>query len=118
MNIIEKYKIHITYNENLSLSCMNKILDSISKGYNDVNRELGVKDPNKISDLNPVINNIEHGSLILDLIVNFVGNVASEIVVNMILKRLIKSKDKNTDFELHYKENNDGSKEIDIHIHN
>ena len=113
----EKYRVHITYDENICLAFLNKVLDAVSKGYNDVNRDLGVKNNKEISELSPIIDNFKEGSLILELIVSFISGVASGIVANAIHDRLKKIKDKNVDIELNYKENADGTKEINIHIH-
>lgn len=112
----EKYVIHLTYDEDLNLSCLNNVLDAISKGFNDINREFGKKGNNEINKYNPVISGIREGSLIIDLIVSFVVSVGGGIVSNYIYNRLSKLKEKKIEVELTCKENNDGSKEIKLHI--
>ena len=113
----EKYTLHITYDELINLTCLNKVLDAISKGYNDVNRKAGITNTKEISKLNPIITNFREGSLIIDLIVNLGVGIVSGIIANCIYARITDLKEKNIDVDFHYTENDDGSKTIDLHIH-
>lgn len=113
---MEKYKLHLTYNNNLSFSDFNKICDSLNKSFNDINRENGIKNPKTIKEHNPVITNFDKGSVILELAVSFVVGVAASLVASAIYDRITKSV-KNKVY-VSIIENQDGSKEINIHIDN
>jgi len=109
----EKYKIHISYNNNLSLSDLNKILECINFGFNEINRNLGVRSNKQIKEMNPEIINIDKGSLILELIVNFLAPVAVNIVSSIIIDRLKNKKENNITLNI----NNSDEKEVIINIH-
>ena len=113
---MEKYKLHLTYNNNLSFSDFNKICDSLNKSFNDINRKNGIKNTKMIKEHNPVITNFDKGSVILELAVSFVVGVAASLVANAIYDRITKSVKNKVDVSII--ENQDGSKEINIHIDN
>ena len=112
---MEIYKIHITYNNNLSFSEFNKICDSLNKAFNDINRENGLKSTKQIKDHNAIITNFDKGSVILELAVSFVVGVASSLVASAIYSRLTKSKVEKVDVKI---VNDKGKSEIHIHIEN
>ena len=107
------YKIHITYNNNLSFSEFNKICDSLNKAFNDINRENGLKSTKQIKEHNAIITNFDKGSVILELVASFVVSVASGLVVSAIKSRLSKIKENKIDVEIV----NDEKGKFEIHIH-
>ena len=113
---MQNYRLHITYNNNLSFSEFNKICDSLNKAFNDINRENGLKSTKQIKEHNAVITNFDKGSIIFEIVVSFIVQVASGLVINAICSRLSKLKSNNIDVKIINDEN--GKSEIHIHIEN
>ena len=113
---MQNYRIHITYNKNLSFSEFNKICDSLNKAFNDINRENGLKSTKQIKEHSAIITNFEKGSIIFDIVIPFVISVSSSIVANFIYSRLSKRKAHNVYIKIINDEN--GKSEINIHIEN
>lgn len=113
---MQNYRLHITYNNNLSFSEFNKICDSLNKAFNDINRENGLKSTKQIKEHNAVITNFDKGSIILEIVVSFIVQVAAGLVINAICSRLSKLKSNKIDVKIIKDEN--GKSEIHIHIEN
>ena len=113
---MEKYIVHVTYNNDLSFSEFNKIFDNINKSFNDINRDNGVKNNKMISEMNPKITKFREGSIILELAVNFIVAVSVNLVSNAIIRRF--SGESKINAEIRVITNNDGSNEVDIHLNN
>lgn len=111
----EKYKLHISYNNNLSLSDLNKILECLNLSFNAINRNLGINNNKQIKKMNPEIINIDKGSLILELLVSFFAPVAATVVSQVIIDKF-KNKNENN-ITINIKESNE-EVEINIHIDN
>lgn len=113
---MQNFRLHITYNNNLSFSEFNKICDSVNKSFNDINRESGLITAKQIKEHGAIITNFEKGSIIFDFIIPFIINVSSSLVANFISKRL--SKRKVHKFDIHIINDKNGKTEINIHIEN
>ena len=86
---MEKCKIKITYNQNLSLIDLSKVIELISKGFNDVCRNY-TKDQKVVSKANPKIDNVEKGSIILELFLEAFLSVAIQVTLSMIAEHIKK----------------------------
>lgn len=113
---MQNYRLHITYNKNLSFSEFNKICDSLNKAFNDINREKGLKSTKQIKEHNAVITNFDKGSIIFEIAIQFVVEVISSLVASAINSRLSKTIGNNVDVKITNDEN--GKTEINIHIEN
>ena len=102
----DKFAIHISYNEALTLKELTFVLEQINKAINDVNRDNGVKSNNTIgTKYAPAIVGVESGSIILHIIANFVLPITLNVLANAISKRLFEKKQektqKNADMDCH-----------------
>ena len=106
-------RIRITYNQNLSLINLSNIIELISKGFNDVCRN-HTKNQRVVSKANPKIENVEKGSIVIDLLLDTLLTVATDVTIHLIVEhikeRISKSKNKiNVEIK---------DEEINIHIEN
>ena len=113
---MQKLRLHITYNNNLSFSEFNKICDSVNKAFNDINRESGLISVKQIKEHGAIITNIEKGSIFFDFVIPFIIDVSSGMLVNFISSRLFKRK--NHKIDIHIINDEKGKTEIKIHIDN
>ncbi len=84
----EKITIHIKYDSPLTLKELVEVLDSIKKSINDVNRENGISNNVLGRDYAPEVYGVESGSIILDIIANFVGQLTIGVLSAFIAERL------------------------------
>ena len=113
---MQNFRVHITYNNNLSFSEFNKICDSLNKSFNDINRESGLISAKQIKEHGAIITNFEKGSIIFEFIIPCIIDVSSGMLVNFISSRL--SKRKNHKIDIHIINDENGKTEIKIHIDN
>ena len=87
---MDKFIIHITYNENLCLAELNNIIDVINKSFNDINREYA-SCTRELKKLNPIVLGVNQGSIIFELLVKTLMNNIP-ILIGKIKNRFEKKK--------------------------
>lgn len=108
-------RLHITSECELTLNQGIKILSSV----NDVLTEYINNDIDNDSNSNlvePIIGSVEHGSIIINLLIKAAINFSTEIL-SYVLKSRLSKKLKSTNFDIRIKKIDDNCN-IDIHIEN
>lgn len=81
--------IHIICNESLTLKELTETLNFLNRGINDVNRENGIKSNVLLgTEYAAEVSKVEHGSIVLQILTNFVAPVALSILGNFLYDRL------------------------------
>ena len=81
--------VHIDYNEALTLKEFSEVLDRINKAINDVNREHGIKSNAKLGkEYAAEVTGVDSGSIIVNILTNFVAPVALSVLASFIYDRL------------------------------
>lgn len=117
----ERIKLHVTYNNNLTLKELSEVLNLTNKAINDVNREKGINNVIIGREYAPEVSGIESGSIILYIVLQFVTPVALSVLASFIYDRLTtnKKKDNKQLSEDYYPISinvNGSNNSIDIHI--
>ncbi len=81
------YKFHITYDVNMTLKELSDLLCAINLSINDYYRDNGVGNA-KISLYAPVVNEVDKGSIVLDLAVSVFSGLTSTLLTEYILNRI------------------------------
>ena len=90
--IKQECRLHIKYNKNISIILLNDILANITKAINDINRQNGIG--NKIiGNYAPVINGVDKGSIIFDVVLFLATEIGLPILVSYISNRINKKKE-------------------------
>ncbi len=113
-NIVEKGEeivLHLTYNENLTFHELTLVIECINRALNDTNRENEVLNK-EINEFSPVVNRVENGSIIFNIISKFACKVGMNVIIEMIKKRF--KKDSHFEVDFHYEKREKDS----VHILN
>ena len=87
----DQIKLHITYHNQLTLKELSEILNLTNKALNDINRQQGVKSNVVVGRNYPsLVSGVESGSIVLNIITNFIMPVTLNILASYIYERLKK----------------------------
>lgn len=112
-----KIKLHISYDSAITLKELSDTLDTVNKSINSINRENGITNNYVLGRYYaPRIESVESGSIVLNLLTNFVAPVALGLISNYIFNAMQKKGKKNKTIDINTEINGDII--INIHIHN
>lgn len=93
-------RIHLSYEDELTLKELSELLDLINKSINDFNRSNGVNNNSRIGkEYSTQVKSVESGSIVVNLLLNVVSPVLLSVLANYIydrIKTLGKGKGSNT----------------------
>ena len=81
-------RLHFTYEDNLSLSDLSECISLVNKAINDINREHGLTNFTVGREYSSKIDSVESGSIVINVLTNFIVPVALSVLANAIYDRL------------------------------
>ena len=86
---METIVLHLMYGNDFKICDLAKVIDCVSKSFNEISKDNGIN-RNKYKNYSPIINGVNQGSIILELLTTLAVGTISSLLANHIYNKLSK----------------------------